>query len=106
MDKLFGSQLRTDALVAINRLGTTYVSELARILERRPIEVQRALESLEKSGVVQTRRVGTVRIAEMNRQFPEYDELANLLMRISERPLYARRWQNVRRRPRAIGKAS
>ena len=106
MDKLFGSQIRTDTLVAINRLGSTYVSELARILERRPIEVQRALESLEKSGVVQTRRIGTIRTAEMNRQFPEFDELANLLLRISERPLYARRWRNLRRRPRAMGKTS
>lgn len=105
MDKLFGSRLRTDALVAINRLGTTYVSELARVLQRRPIEIQRAVESLERSGVVQTRRLGTVRIVEINRQYPEYEELATLLLRISERPLYTERWKRLRRRPRAMGKA-
>ncbi len=105
MDKLFGSKLRTDVLVAINRLGTTYVSELARFLQKRPIEVQRALTSLERSGVVQTRRLGTVRIAEINQRLPEYEELATLLLRISERPLYANRWKSVRRRPRAMGKA-
>jgi len=105
MDNIFGSRLRTDALVAINRLGTTYVSELARLLKRRPIEIRRAVESLEKAGAVQTRRVGTIRIVELNRRFPEYDELANLLLRMSERPLSVRLWKNVRRRPRAIGKA-
>jgi len=105
MDKLFGSKLRTDVLVAINRLGTTYVSELARFLEKRPIEIQRALSSLERAGVVQTRRMGTVRIAEIDRRLPEYEELATLLLRISERPLYANRWKGIRRRPRAMGKA-
>jgi len=105
MDKIFGSRLRTDSIVTINRLGTTYVSEIARLLQRRPIEIQRAVESLEKSGVIQTRRLGTVRVVEINRRFPEYEELATLLLRMSERPLYSERWKTVRRRPRAMGKA-
>ena len=88
----------------INRLGTTYVSELARVLSRRPIEIRRAVESLEKAGVVQTRRLGTVRTTEINRRFPEYRELTDLLLKISERPLYRDRWKAMRRRPRAIGK--
>jgi hypothetical protein len=105
MDKLFGSQVRTDALVAIGRLGTTYMSELASIFARRPIEIQRAIASLEIAGVVQTRRMGTVRIVELNRRFPGYQPLADLLLAMSEEPLYAQRWKALRRRPRAMGKA-
>ena len=106
MDKLFGSRVRTDTLVATSRLGTTYISELARILKRRPIEIRRALQSLEVAGVVTTRRFGTLRVVEMDDRFPESEELAKLLLKISERPLYHELWKALRRRPRAIGKAA
>ena len=106
MDKLFGSRVRTDVLVALARLDSAYVSELSRIVGRRPVEVQRALASLELSGVVQTRRVGTVRMAQLNRRFPEYEKLLELLVKFGERPDYTRMWTSVRRRPRAIGKAN
>lgn len=105
MDSLFGSKVRTDALVAIGRLGTTYVSEIARVLGRRPIEVQRAIAALEMAGVVQTRRLGNLRIVELSRRFPECEQLAALLLKMSERPLYAQRWKALRRRPRAMGKS-
>jgi hypothetical protein len=105
MDKIFGSQLRTDVLVTVSRLGTAYISEIANILGRRPIEVQRAVASLELAGVVQTRRLGTIRTVELNTQFPEYRELANLLSKMGERPIYGERWKALRRRPRAMGKA-
>lgn len=105
MDALFGSNTRTDVLVALGRLGSAYVSELARLLGRRYIEIQRALSSLERAGVVETRLVGKVRIAQLNRRFPEYRQLADMLATMSERPLYASRWKVERRRPRAMGKA-
>jgi DNA-binding transcriptional ArsR family regulator len=105
MNTLFGSQLRTDTLVAIGRLGETYISELARLLGRRPIEIRRAVASLESAGAVLTRRLGNVRIVELSRLFPEHEQLADLLLSMSERPLYAKRWRPVRKRPRAIGKA-
>lgn len=106
MDGLFGSRLRSDMLIAVARLGTTYVSELAALLGRRPLEIQRALASLEQAGVVATRRLGTVRLVEIDRRYPEYAELVTLLLKLSERPLYGRLWAGVRRRPRAIGKAA
>jgi predicted transcriptional regulator len=105
MDRIFGSQVRTDVLVTVARFGTTYVSEIARILGRRPVEVQRAVASLELAGVVQSRRVGTIRTVELNKRFPEYRELSNLLVGMSERPNYTQRWKALRRRPRAMGKA-
>lgn len=106
MDALFGSKARTDVLVAVGRLGSTYISEIGRVLQRRPIEVQRAVSSLERAGVLETRLMGNVRMVELNRRFPEYDQLAEMLLAISERPLYASRWRNFRRRPRAMGKSS
>jgi hypothetical protein len=105
MNTIFGSQIRMDAVVAIGRLGATYVSELATLFGKRVIEMQRAVASLELAGVVQTRRLGSVRIVELNRRFPEYEQLASLLLKMSERPLYAQRWKGLRRRPRAMGKA-
>lgn len=104
MDGLFGSQLRTDTLVAIARLGLTYPSEVARILERRPVEVQRAVASLERTGTVVSRRLGNTRLVELNPRYPARDELYALLLRLSENPIYGKRW-SIRRRPRAIGKS-
>jgi hypothetical protein len=83
----------------------TYATELARLFKRRPVEFQRAIASLERAGVVATRRVGRVRIVQMEPRFPESAELYTFLLRTSERPNYASRWTAVRRRPRAMGKA-
>jgi len=104
MDGLFGSRLRGDILVAVTRLGTTYVSELARLLRKRPLEIQRALASLERAGVIVTRRLGTLRLVELNRRVPEYPELVKLLAKLGERPVYDALWSQTKRRPRAIGK--
>ena len=57
-DRLFGSVVRTDTLVTIGRLSRTYISEIARILGRRPIEIQRAVASLERAGAVVSKRIG------------------------------------------------
>ena len=103
-DKLFGSAARTDTLVTIGRLKRTYPSEIARILSRRVIEIQRAVTSLERAGVVVSNRVGTTRIVELNPTFWAKDELYSLLLRISENPMYADLWSTIRRRPRAMGK--
>lgn len=105
MDGLVGSRMRTDTLVSVARLGTTYPSEIAAVLGKRPIEIQRALSSLERAALVATRRVGTVRLVELNRQLPEYPELLALLLKISERPVYKGLWTRTRRRPRGMGKA-
>ena len=101
--RLFGSQLRTDTLVAIARLGDTYISELAAVLGRRPIEVRRAVASLEAAGAVATRRRGTVRLIGLDPRFQARRELYALLLRMSESPHYENRWA-IRRRPRAMAK--
>lgn len=73
------------------------------MLERRPVEIQRAIASLELAGAVVSRRRGTVRLISLDPRFPAAKELHALLLAMSESPHYERRW-NVRRRPRAIGK--
>jgi DNA-binding IclR family transcriptional regulator len=104
MDALFGSQTRTDVLVALASLGTTYLSELARLLGYRLTEVQRAVASLERSGAVVTRTMGRTRLVELNPRCWGYGELSAFLLRMSELPVYADRFA-VRRRPRAMGKS-
>lgn len=91
--------------MAVGRLGSTYASELAKLLRRRPIEIQRALRSLEQAGLIVTRRIGTVRLAELNRRNPDYPELLALLLKLSERPLYRELWGRIGRRPRSMGKS-
>ncbi len=103
MDALFGSKTRTEVLVALASLGMTYPSELARLLGYRLIEVQRAIASLERSGVVVTRMMGRTRLVELNPRSWGYGELLALLLRMSEQPVYTDRFA-VRRRPRAMGK--
>jgi len=105
-DKLFGSSIRTDTLVTIGRLQRTYSSEIARLLGRRVVEIQRAVASLELAGVIVTNRLGNTRIVELNPTFPVRDELYALLLRMSELPIYVDRWSKIRRRPRAMGKPS
>ncbi|HEY8312712.1 MAG TPA: hypothetical protein VIG51_00945 [Candidatus Baltobacteraceae bacterium] len=102
-DRLFGSQIRTDTLVAIGRLERTYASEIARTIGRRLVEVQRAVVTLERAGVVVTTKIGTTRITELQPRFWAKDEIYALLLRLSEMPRY-RGWWTIRRRPRAIGK--
>ncbi len=104
MQTLFGSSARTDALIVIGRLERTYISEIARVLDRRVIEIQRAVASLEHAGIVVTYRMGNTRIVELNPTYWAKDELYALLLRISEMPPYASRWPKIRRRPRAMGK--
>lgn len=104
MDTLFGSGLRTEALIAVGRLSRTYPSEIARVLGRRLNEVQRAVASLERAGAVVSKRVGGTRIVELNPRFWARDELYKLLLRMSELPTYEKYWAKLRRRPRGIGK--
>src|SRR5690242_2191034 len=104
MDALFGSRARTDTLVTVGRLGRTYPSEIARTLGRSLIEVQRAVASLERAGLVVSARLGRTRLVELNPRYGARDELYSLLLKISDLPPYQKLWAKVRRRPRAIGK--
>ncbi|HEV2439896.1 MAG TPA: hypothetical protein VGX97_07520 [bacterium] len=103
-DTIFGPAIRTRTLIAVGRLQRTYIAEVAKILNRRPLDIRRAVTSLERAGVIVTTRLGNTRILELNPRLPVRKELYSLLLRLSETPEYAALWTNVRRRPRALGK--
>ncbi len=100
---IFGSPLRSRALILVAALGETYPSELAALLQARLLPVQRVIASLEDAGMVATRKRGQTRIVSLNTRWFAYQELYALLMRCSERPEFAALLA-VRRRPRAIAK--
>ena len=93
METAFGSHLRTDTLVAVARLGPTYTAELARLLGRRPNEIQRAVASLEAAGLVVSQLLGRTRIIELNAKYAAAEELAALLLKLSRLPEYDKRWR-------------
>ncbi len=103
---LFGSRLRTDALVLIASLGETFASELARLLGKPVYSVQRTIAGLERAGVISSRRRGSVRIVSLEPRYFAYRELYPLMLRLSEDPRYRAILRSVRRRPRASGKSS
>lgn len=100
---LFGSPARTDALVAIGRLGESYARELAALFKREPTEIRRALASLEDAGIIVSRLRGRTRLVTLNPRFPAKDALLQLLLQMSEWPKYECLWK-IRRRPRAFDK--
>ena len=55
---LFGTEVRTEVLLAIRLLEETWASELARALGVRLFTVQSVLRSLEREGVITARTVG------------------------------------------------
>ena|SRR5579862_3192246 len=100
---IFGSALRTKVLVAIAKLGETYPSELAAMLDSRLLPVQRVLVSLESTGMIATRLRGRVRLVTLNPRWFARRELFALLLRLGETPMFEQIGV-VRRRPRAADK--
>ena len=100
---VFGSTLRTRVLVCVAAIGETYASELARLSGSALLPVQRVIAGLENTGMVVTRKRGTVRLVSLNSRWFAFGELYALLLRMTELPEYAR-FSAVRRRPRSIGK--
>jgi hypothetical protein len=101
----FGTPLRTEILVLLRLLGTSYPRELARLLRRPLSVVQKALASLERDSLVAAQSLGRTRAFRLNPRYYAGRELAAYLSRIAEAEqeifdLAA----SVRRRPRRTGK--
>lgn len=101
----FGSGARTGVLLALRLLAESYPRELARVLDRNLSAVQRALESLERDGLVAARSVGRTRVYRLNPRGYARPELERYLSRLldPETELQARA-AALRRRPRRTGK--
>jgi sugar-specific transcriptional regulator TrmB len=101
----FGSQSRTQVLIALRLLTESHARELARLLAVPLYSVQQALKSLEKDGLVAARSVGRTRAFRINPGHFARPELEAYVMRLSEPESELReRIAALRRRPRRTGK--
>ncbi len=101
----FGSDTRTRVLVALRLLESSFQRELARILDRSPSVVQKALSGLERDGLVSGRLVGRTRSYSLNPRYFGIRELEAFLSRIALADTDLRqRTAELRRRPRRAGK--
>ena len=101
----FGTPLRTEILVLLRLLGTSYPRELARLLDRPLSVVQKALVSLEQDTLVAAQSIGRTRVYRLNPSYYASRELAAYLSRIAEVEKEIFDFAaKVRRRPRRTGK--
>jgi DNA-binding transcriptional ArsR family regulator len=101
----FGSPARTRALLALQLLTESYARELARLLDLNLSGVQKALQSLERDGLVAARAVGRTRLYRLNPRAPARREMERYLERLLESEARLRaRTASIRRRPRRTGK--
>mgnify|MGYP001578793547 CR=1 FL=1 len=101
----FGSSARTRALLALQLLTESYARELARLLELNLSSVQKALQSLERDGLVAARAAGRTRLYRLNPRAPARQEMERYLERLLEPEAKLRALTaQLRRRPRRTGK--
>jgi len=101
----FGSEGRTQVLLALRLLLDSYPRELARVLGMPFSSVQKALRSLEKDGLVADRAVGRTRVFRLDPRYFAYDELQGFLLRLTEpESELSSRVSALRRRPRRTAK--
>ncbi len=101
----FGSRTRTGTLVALALMEQSYPRELARLQETAVNNVQAALRSLERDGLVVARSVGRTRVFQLNPRYFAASALRALLDKLAtvDGDLQ-RRVAALRRRPRRTAK--
>jgi DNA-binding transcriptional ArsR family regulator len=101
----FGRRARTRTLLALHLMQESYARELARLLDLSLSGVQKALESLERDGLVAGRAAGRTRLFRIAPRAFARRELERYLDRLLEPELaLSDRVATVRRRPRRTGK--
>ena len=104
-NKIFGTVLRTRVLFTLALVGETFPSELARLIDSKLFPVQRILDSLEREGVVASRKIGVERRVTLNPRFFAHAELQTLLSKLGEQDSRLQQSLAKRRsRPRRRGK--
>ena len=105
MSSPFGSRTRTQALVALALMDSSYPRELARLLDTALNNVQSALRSLERDGLVVARAVGRTRVFQLNPRYFAASSLRALLDKLAVAdPELRDRVSALRRRPRRTAK--
>lgn len=101
----FGGEGRTRVLLALRLLSESYPRELARILGMPFSSAQKALQSLERDGLVAGRAVGRTRVFQIDPRYFAYDELQRLVLRLTRPEVKLKtRLATLRKRPRRTGK--
>ena len=101
----FGSSARTRVMFALQLLTESHARELARLLEISLSSVQKALQSLERDGLVAARAAGRTRLYRLSPHHHARRELERYLERLLEPEAALRsRVSELRRRPRRSGK--
>jgi DNA-binding transcriptional ArsR family regulator len=101
----FGSRTRTETLLALVLMESSYPRELARLAGTAVNNVQSALRSLERDGLVVARSVGRTRLFQLNPRYFAATALRRLLEKLAaaDTDLQAR-VAALRRRPRRTSK--
>jgi len=103
---LFGSELASRSLVAICLLGDTHLSELARLLGVRLVQIQRFVDPLVEEGVLASRMLGRDRRITLNPRYFGAAELRTLLEKLGSSDVDLQsQLAEARRRPRKAGKS-
>ncbi len=84
-DKLFGSVRRTEVLELLALLGESFPAEISRLLKARPYSIQQIVDSLEREGVIVSRKLGLERRVTLNPRYPACEELRALLRKLGQR---------------------
>jgi len=79
----FGSRSRTRILLALSDLEFSYPRALARRLDSPIFAVRKALEGLERDGLVSSRLVGRTRVYTLDSSYVAFKELAAYLGRLA-----------------------
>lgn len=101
----FGSVTRTRTLMALALMEASYPRELSRLLETAVNNVQSALRSLERDGLVVARSVGRTRLFQLNPRYFAANALKALVDKLAAAdPELRNRIATLRRRPRRTAK--
>ena len=106
LGELIGSVNKERALIYLIARDRGYAREIARFFDAPLDPIQKALDGLERSGVLVSRSVGSTREYEFNPRYPMRDELRTLLKKALS--LYPKELRDellvTRKRPRRKGK--
>jgi hypothetical protein len=103
---LFGSAVREEILKVIVALDRgAYARQIAGLLERDLITVQRNLQRLEQDGILASRFLDRVRLFELNRRYRYVRQLGGLVQAmLHDDAVMRERIESIRQRPRRTGK--
>ena len=102
---LFGSRTRERLLKLLGLFERSYPRRLAAVLDEDLSVVQRAMNDLERDGILASRLMGRTRLFELNRTYQHYAPVRELLERMGQSdPDIVEAAQRIRQRPRRASK--